>query len=105
MHHRHWLAYRMAPASMISAAEAANESNNFLSLPAGWLHLLIASHLDRESRLAVMQTSRTLCHLVLSAAPASRPQVNVRGNGSRALCVWGGCGVWVWVGPRACVRA
>ncbi len=69
----------MPPAT--SAAACANDNNMLLSLPRAWLGELVTSHLDSASRVALLQASRTLCELVLSAVPSARLTIDVSGYG------------------------
>ncbi len=64
-------------ASNPAAEGLTNEIIPLHSLPQAWLQLLIHSHLDSAARVALLQTSHTLCHLVLSTAPNAKLKLNV----------------------------
>jgi hypothetical protein len=66
------------------AAEAVDGST--ASLPQAWLRALITSHLDSASRVALLQTSRMLCQLVLSTAPTAKLTVDVSCLGAPGSC-------------------
>jgi hypothetical protein len=52
---------------------------------------LVDSHLDSASRVALFQTSRTLCELVLSAASTTTLDVDVSDNGRKSFAVLVAC--------------
>jgi hypothetical protein len=69
------------------AEDDVNKSNAFLSFAQAWLDTLINTHLDGASRVALFQTSRTLCELVLSCSTVPKPRLRIDVSGGGVILI------------------
>jgi hypothetical protein len=64
------------PPPITAEIAAEDQDISLSSLPQAWLRTLITSHLDSAS-VALLQSCRTLCNLVIDTAPSTKLQIDV----------------------------